>query len=104
MVATLDGKGASHKHWKLMEDIRRLKVEPKTFKEKWKVTNDEMAELLQISRSTVEAWFLKSSNRRDPEPHYLAMLALINFTWESISNEDTTLERLRSFYDRVKDR
>jgi len=55
---------------------------PQRFYRKWDVTYEQMAEICQRSRSTVQRWFSRGSSYRRPTPHDLYCLALMDGLWE----------------------
>ncbi|NEO26785.1 MAG: helix-turn-helix domain-containing protein [Kamptonema sp. SIO4C4] len=55
---------------------------PQQFYQKWDVTYEQMAEICQRSRSTVQRWFGRGAVYRRPTAHDLQRLAVMDFLWE----------------------
>ncbi len=72
----------------------RLGITPKTFRDKWLVTHEQIAMICKRSSSTVSLWFVTGRNRRFPKPNDLRHLALMDFLFEHYEDIPTELRNL----------
>lgn len=101
-MEAVDITPATPKHWKHLKKIRSALVEPREFRNKWDITNEQMARLLDLSAGHVNCWFFKetASRYRIPEDKHKRRLAEIDFIWNQI---DKVPSHLRKYYSEFKD-
>lgn len=101
MVATLDRRKARAKHWVLIENLRQYPLHPREFKRIWKVTNAQLAKLLDLTEQQVERWFFKpeAKNYVEPEERHLKRLAEINYMWNSL---DSCPPHIQEIYKQIR--
>lgn len=77
-------------------------MEPKEFRDRWDLTNDQVARLLDLSVSHVNCWFFKpdAARYRMPDEKYKRRLAEINFIWNHL---EQIPGHLRKHYSDFKD-
>lgn len=100
MVAVIDRGKATTSHWKLIYQLRDNPLHPKDFKEKWQCTNDDLAELLGITRGQVERWFFSSEakNYKEPDERHTRRLSEIDYMWRNLAE---CPEHIKEAYGRV---
>lgn len=78
-------------------------MEPREFRDKWEITNDQIARLLDLSVGHVNCWFFKTSaaRYRTPENKHKRRLAEIDFIWTQL---DKVPPHLRKYYSEFKDK
>ncbi len=72
----------------------QLALTPKTFRNKWLVTHEQIAIICKRSSSTVSLWFATGPNRRFPKPTDLRHLAVMDFLFEHYEDIPTELRNL----------
>ena len=85
MVTSIDRQGATVSHWSLIYQLRANPLHPREFKQKWQCTNDDIADLLGVTRGLVERWFFSpgAKNHKEPDENYTRRLAEIDYMWIS---------------------
>lgn len=100
MHTRIDDKGATLAHWHLLNHVTRNALRPREFREKWKLTNGKLAELLCVDEDVVQRWFFKegSKNRREVPEVYLVTLAAIDYIWTGLAGVPPHIKKM---YDRL---
>lgn len=103
MVASIDVRRATVSHWKLIYDVRSKPLHPKDFKQKWQCTNDDIAELLGVTRGLVERWFFSpgAKNYKDPDENYTRRLAEIDYMWRNLAD---CPPHIKTAFEKVQDK
>ncbi len=101
-MAPIDTVQATPRHWKHLKEIRSALVEPRDFRSKWDVTNEQIARILDLSVGHVNCWFFKESaaRYREPEDKHKRRLAEIDYIWKEL---DKVPVHLRQYYSEFKD-
>ena len=71
-----------------------LAMTPQEFYAKWDVQQEAIALICSRSDTTVRRWFAKGERHRQPQPHDLRHLALMNFLLEHFEEIPTELFNL----------
>ena len=102
MDTPIDKIGATPKHWKYLKGIRNHPVEPRDFRDRWNLTNEQIARLLDLKVGHVNCWFFeKSASRyREPKEGHKQRLAEIDFIWSLL---DTFPDHLIKHYTESKE-
>ena len=77
-------------------------MEPRDFRDKWELTNNQIARLLDLSVGHVNCWFFSDTavRYRAPEDKHKRRLAEIDFIWQQL---DKVPAHLRKYYSEFKD-
>ena len=105
---TIDRSLATSRHWRLIRSIRLRLVEPEDFKQKWGVTSEGLAKLLDLTTTHVSRWFFTptATNYRPVEDRHKRRLAEIDYIWSTIEQHESGLaeapDRLREDYKELR--
>jgi hypothetical protein len=72
----------------MLKKLQANLIELETFTERWKLSYKELAKICFCSEDTVQRWFVKSANRRQPTLQHKFFLALTNKLWTDLLDRE----------------
>ena len=70
--------------WDALKKLQLNFMELETFVQLWQVTHKELAQICLCSVDTVERWFVKTHNHRQPTLYHKLCLSLTNKLWMNL--------------------
>lgn len=74
------------------------------FRQKYKLSNSQLAEIAGCGKDLVDRWFVQSDSRKEPSPEHIARLELAEWLWESAEKEPELIRKLRAMKASIDDK
>ncbi len=81
MIQTLYRRYPNKRHWTLLSELDSHALSPEEFLNHWDVTHADLARICKCSVPTVDRWFSRGKNHREPTAEHKQRLAITHRLW-----------------------
>jgi hypothetical protein len=81
MIQAVYPRYPNKRHWNLLSELDSHTLEPEEFLRHWEVSHSDLARICKCSVPTVDRWFSKGKNHREPSEQHKRRLAITHRLW-----------------------